>query len=312
MARFRNNEHQIHTERLYERRGLIVERVQRFDQSALLSDVTAWQMWSFRITLGGTRYIQIQQRSYTLAPNTICWNSPLRDPVRLRWLPGTGSDVVVVSCSAERWGRLLADHPAFAQRHAAMLASAAEQPLVTLQVAPPQALRVLRQLIAFRAAGSVTGLALDNHAALLLALISELHFGSQAVRPEHERRRVEIAQAQMVAQLARPPKLHQIAEVLSVSERQLQRDFLSCTGMTPMRYLNVVRLSEANFLLAETALPIAEIASLLGYATPGHFSAAFRQAYQCSPRQVRASIEEARCLGPGVADTQPCEQGEPR
>ena len=83
--------------------------------------------------------------------------------------------------------------------------------------------------------------------------------------------------------------MSELADALGVSPRQLQRDFLACTGMTPIRYINLMRLSEANFLLAETQLPIAEIATALGYVSPTHFSAVFRQVYNCSPRDVRES-----------------------
>jgi transcriptional regulator GlxA family with amidase domain len=133
-------------------------------------------------------------------------------------------------------------------------------------------------------------LALDNASALLLRLIGDLHFGEGLPCQDQERReRVEQAQGRMVARLARPPSLQQIAADLSVSPRQLQRDFMAVTGLTPIRYLNVVRLSEANSLLAETTIPIAQIAALLGYTSQAHFSTAFRQLYHCSPREVRAA-----------------------
>jgi AraC-like DNA-binding protein len=50
-------------------------------------------------------------------------------------------------------------------------------------------------------------------------------------------------------------------------------------------------MSEANSMLAETSMPIAQIAALLGYVSQAHFSAAFRQAYHCSPREVRAQSD---------------------
>ena len=102
--------------------------------------------------------------------------------------------------------------------------------------------------------------------------------------------RVEAAQRRIVEALAQPPSLQQIAAELNVSLRQLQRDFLACTGLTPVRYRNIMRLREANRLLTETSLPIAEIATRLGYTNLAHFSAAFRQVYQVSPREVRKSL----------------------
>jgi AraC-like DNA-binding protein len=303
MARFRNNEHQIVVAPVLQRDGLRIERVQRFDQTALLPEIDRWRAWSFRITLSGTRYVTYQDHTYSLAPNTILWHSPLKQLVKTRCLPGTGSDAAVVTFTAPCWDAFMDRHPAFRAHNTALATCAAERPLLALQIAPPQLLHVLRQLIvlsqASNAAGSesapTAGLALENASALLLSLIGELRFDVPSVAQEPERRRrVELAQARMVARLARPPSLSQIANDLNVSPRQLQRDFRAFTGLTPIRYLNVVRMSEANSLLAETSMPIAQIAELLGYVSQAHFSAAFRQAYHCSPRDVREPRTENR------------------
>ncbi|HEU5104067.1 MAG TPA: AraC family transcriptional regulator [Roseiflexaceae bacterium] len=290
MARFRNNEHQILIAPVVQRDGLKIERVQRFDQTALLPELDRWRAWSFRITLSGTRYITYRDQAYSLAPNTILWHSPLKDLVKTRCLPGTGSDSAILTFTAQRWGDFERRYPAFREHNAALACDAPERPLLALQTAPPQLLHVLRQLIVLSQTpkGAREGLALENACGLLLRLIGELRFGAAGASQEPERReRVELAQARMVARLARPPSLSQIAADLNLSPRQLQRDFVACTGLTPIRYLNVVRMSEANSLLAETSIPIAEIAALLGYASQAHFSTAFRQAYDCSPSEVR-------------------------
>jgi AraC-like DNA-binding protein len=293
MARFRNNEQQIVVAPVLQRDGLRIERVQRFDQTALLPEIDRWRAWSFRITLSGTRYVTHQDQSYSLAPNTIVWHSPLKQVVKTRCLPGTGSDVAVVSFTTERWDAFMDQHPVFRERNDALVRGAGERQLLTLQIAPPQLLHVVRQLIVLSQMPHAADLALENAGALLLSLIGALRFDVPSMAQEPERRRrVELAQARMVARLARPPSLSQIAGDLNVSPRQLQRDFRAFTGLTPMRYLNVVRISEANSLLAETSMPIAQIAALLGYVSQAHFSAAFRQAYHCSPRDVRAQSDE--------------------
>ena len=151
---------------------------------------------------------------------------------------------------------------------------------------------------------------IENHCTLLLQLIGELRFNVHFQRYDHEqRRRVEAAQARITEALAEPISLDQVAAELHVSLRQLQRDFVAFTGMTPGRYRNIMRLSEANTMLSETSLPIAEIAARLGYANLTHFSAAFRQVYHCSPRQVRDAIRgvEAYAGGTGI----PKEAGQP-
>jgi AraC-like DNA-binding protein len=290
MARFRNNQQHTLVERIHAEGGLCVERVQRFDELALLPEVAFWRTWSFRITLSGTRHLQYQQQTYTLAPNTILLNGPLQEPVRIRGLPGVGSDIVVLSVATDRWSQFAAQHPTFACHNADLLAVSPEPPRVARHSAPPHILRVVRQILALAPQGHTSRLAMENHCVLLLRLLGELRFGACTTGQEHERRRVEAAQRHMVERLDRPPSLEEIAAALSISQRQLQRDFLICSGMTPMRYLNTMRLSEANFLLAETALPVGAIAAQLGYPSPAAFSAAFRQHYGCSPRQVRGEL----------------------
>jgi AraC-like DNA-binding protein len=288
MARFRNNEHQVVVAPVWQRDGLQIQRVQRFDQTALLPELDRWQAWSFRITLSGTRYVAYQDQVYSLAPNTVLWHSPLTHKIKTRCLPGTGSDLVIVSFTAQRWSAFVEQHPAFHEHNAALASGTAEQHVLALQIAPPQLLHVLRQLVVLSHMPDAAALALENAGALLLNLIGELRFDTATLAQEPERRRrVELAQARMIARLARPPSLSQIAGDLNVSPRQLQRDFRAFTGLTPMRYLNVVRMSEANSLLAQTSMPIAQIAALLGYVSQAHFSAAFRQAYHYSPSEVR-------------------------
>ena len=293
MARFRYNDHQIVVEPVYRRDGLDIKRLQRFDQTALLTEVDRWRAWSFRITLSGTRYLSAQGQSYSLAPNTVLWHAPQKETVKTRWLPGTGSDVIILTFTALRWSQFVAEHAGFATRHAALLRGEEAQPVLALQFATPQLLHVLRQFVVLSQTAQPHELALENASHLLLRLLGEMLFGTALERQEPERRqRVELAQARMIARLARPPSLSQIASDLNVSPRQLQRDFRAFTGLTPMQYLNVVRMSEANSLLAETSLPIAQIAALLGYVSQAHFSAAFRQAYHCSPREVREVFQK--------------------
>lgn len=287
MARFRDNTRQIVRESIYRRQGLKLERVRRFDETALLPQHEPWQSWSFHITLIGTRFVRYGDRSYTLGPSTILWTSPLEEPVQSHALAGTRSDTIALTFSPQRW-RLLGEHdPAFRTRNTAFLLAYPQQPILSLQLAPPQILYVLRRLLA-ASEHSLPAHVLDNFVELLLRLIAEMRFEERFQRHDHEqRRRVEAAQARINASCTQPPSLQELAAQLNVSPRQLQRDFIACTGLTPVKYRNIIRLSEANELLAETSVPIAAIAAHLGYPSVSHFSAAFRQLYHCSPRQMR-------------------------
>ena len=292
MARFRDNERQAVVEPIYQQAGLKIERVRRFDQTVLLPEIDLWRAWSFRISIGGTRYVSYGSHTYALAPGTIFWTSPIYEPVQTYTLAGMASDVVVLTFSIPRWKRFGEERPVFREHNAGLFASYPDRPILALQLAPPQILQVLRQFVALRQALHVAPLALENQCTLLLDLIGELHFDTQVRCVDSEqRRRIEAAQRRIVEALAQSPSLQQIATELNVSLRQLQRDFVAFTGLTPVRYRNIMRLGEANRLLAETSLPVAEIAARLGYASVTHFSAAFRQLYHSSPRQVRESLD---------------------
>jgi len=290
VARFRDNERLLAVEPIYELGGLAIERVQRFDETALLADIERWTSWSFRIMLSGTRYIRYGEQSYVLAPSTIFLAGPLCEPVRTSALPGTGSDTVVLRFTTQRWRRFVDEHSCFGSRNAGILAADCEQPCLALRIVPPQLIHLVRRLIAAREALHPAPLELENHCRWLLQLLGELQYANGVRRTDRElSRRIEAAQTEIVRTLAERPSLRRVAAGLNVSMRQLQRDFVAVTGLTPLRYRNLIRLSEANTLLAETSLPIAAIAEQLGYPSLANFSAAFRQAYDCTPRQVRES-----------------------
>ena len=77
-----------------------------------------------------------------------------------------------------------------------------------------------------------------------------------------------------------------VAERLDTGARSLQRK-LDNEGWSYRQILGDVRLSRARHLLAETHLPITEIAFMLGYSDPAHFTRAFRRADAVSPNAYR-------------------------
>jgi transcriptional regulator GlxA family with amidase domain len=70
---------------------------------------------------------------------------------------------------------------------------------------------------------------------------------------------------------------------LSLSRRQIERLFSRYLNITPVRYMNDLRLARGRALLAETDLKITEVAVACGYASTSHFSKSFRKKYGVSP-----------------------------
>ena len=58
-------------------------------------------------------------------------------------------------------------------------------------------------------------------------------------------------------------------------------------GVLPKLYIDKLRLNKAAELLVETNLNIAEIAEMMGYQDPFHFSRRFKAVIGFSPQQYR-------------------------
>jgi AraC family transcriptional regulator len=101
------------------------------------------------------------------------------------------------------------------------------------------------------------------------------------------RRAIEFMHANYSRELA----LEEIAAAAYLSEYHFARLFKQITGVTPHVYLANVRLERARKLLAETALPISEIAGMVGYQSQSHFTKIFKSVTGVTPRAYRESAK---------------------
>jgi len=96
------------------------------------------------------------------------------------------------------------------------------------------------------------------------------------------------AAAILASEFSRPVKVDDIARRVATSPRQLQRVFAEVSGLGFRAYLRQVRMCHAAKLLAETDLPVKEVARQVGYRDPSQFSKAFKRAHGVTPSQSRA------------------------
>ena len=99
-----------------------------------------------------------------------------------------------------------------------------------------------------------------------------------------------------------------LAGRLAVTERHLRRLLLAELGTTPISLARTTRLQTARRLLAETDMPVTEIAFASGFASVRQFNASFREAYGRSPTALRAraprpSRRRGGRAGPGAPAT---------
>ena len=95
------------------------------------------------------------------------------------------------------------------------------------------------------------------------------------------------AQRMMEQTLATPLPIADLARHLGLSPRSLQMQFQQALGMTAQAHYLDLRLSEARRLVAETDLPLTDIALATGFAAQSSFARAFRRAFGTSARSLR-------------------------
>lgn len=88
----------------------------------------------------------------------------------------------------------------------------------------------------------------------------------------------------MRRRIAHPITTKEIAASIELSDSHFRRAFKSSTGVTPYQWLLNARITEAQKLLKEGAIPISEIASAVGFGDQSHFSRMFQKVIGVSPR----------------------------
>jgi len=84
--------------------------------------------------------------------------------------------------------------------------------------------------------------------------------------------------------------LDDLARAAGLSANHFLRVFKLATGETPYHFLRARRLERARQMLADDAMPLAELALECGFANQAHFTAAFSRELGISPGRYRRAI----------------------
>ena len=127
------------------------------------------------------------------------------------------------------------------------------------------------------------------------------HFGLERLRARDERQRAPAsaragmgsaklaeAVALMEANLGEPLPTEDIARLVGVSRRQLERLFKQHLDELPSRYYAELRLARAKRLLQQTSQSILQVGLGCGFASGSHFSNAYRTRFGHTPRDERS------------------------
>jgi transcriptional regulator GlxA family with amidase domain len=95
------------------------------------------------------------------------------------------------------------------------------------------------------------------------------------------------AAALMEANIEEPLSLDEVASLVGVSRRQIERLFKRYVGQVPAKYYLDIRLQRARSLLLQTRLSVMEVAVACGFQSPPHFSKCYRNMFGNTPSMER-------------------------
>ena len=139
----------------------------------------------------------------------------------------------------------------------------------------------------------------ESYGGKLSANISE-QFMCDRIRGRHDRQRTPLQQylggkqpklieaiLLMEANIEEPMTINELAELVGISKRQLERLFQKHLNCVPTRYYMDLRLNCARRLLLQTSKTIIDISIACGFVSPPHFSKCYRDYFGVPPRDER-------------------------
>lgn len=120
-------------------------------------------------------------------------------------------------------------------------------------------------------------------------------------------RRVQAIRVLLEGSFQRKLVLRDMSETVNLSPWRLAHLFKSEIGMSPQRYLTLVRLQRAKDQLQSTFLSIQEIGAAVGIPNPSQFTKSFKAAYGLTPVEYRkvhfetTAVAEGRAAAAGLA-----------
>ncbi|MDV3351202.1 AraC family transcriptional regulator [Leptothoe sp. LEGE 181152] len=91
----------------------------------------------------------------------------------------------------------------------------------------------------------------------------------------------------LLKELTNPPSLITLARRVGLNEHKLKVGFRQIFKTTVFGYVRAQRLEQAKQLLLAGDITVTQAASAVGYASQGHFAAAFRKRFGVNPRSLR-------------------------
>ena len=139
--------------------------------------------------------------------------------------------------------------------------------------------------------GQKTGYQLQAKSILLqlfVWLLRQYRQGQEQIQHRADKQeRIQVVRQYIHTYYMEPISVPKLAELIHVSESRLIHLFKEEMGVSPLKYINAVRLHKAKRLLEEDEYPVMEVAAVVGFSDYNHFGRMFRERFGCTPAEAR-------------------------
>ncbi|MEC0268065.1 AraC family transcriptional regulator [Paenibacillus anseongense] len=126
-------------------------------------------------------------------------------------------------------------------------------------------------------------------------LLLGLHHGVTSPHRSEDEQLIGNVLSYLIAHYQEDLHVDDLLELFPVSRSRLFNLFKETTGSTMKQFLSDYRLNKAKRLLAETDLPVTEVAAATGFGDISHFFSVFKKSTALTPKQYRKeTVNSAR------------------
>ena len=160
----------------------------------------------------------------------------------------------------------------------------------------PSVLMVLQQIINNNVHSSIKDLYIKGKIYELLSLHFQQDNASNAefcpfLVDEQNVLKIRKAKDIIIARMAEPPSLQELANEIGLSLKKLKEGFKQIYGDTVYGFLFDYKMEHARKLLESNKYNVNEVGLKIGYSTSSHFIAAFKKKFATTPKKYVSSLQ---------------------